>query len=325
MVNGPILVVDDEPINLAEMRKILEPAYPLIFAKSGADAVELAQQQVPSLILLDIRMPDMDGYQVCERLKAHAETQNIPVIFVTCLSDVGDEEAGFLAGCVDYLIKPLVPSIVRARVKTHLSLVHASKLEKICQEAIFMLGDAAHYNDDDTGDHIWRMASYAYQLAQALGWPDEQSEQLKLAAAMHDTGKIAVPERILKKPGPLDADEWEVMRNHTRIGYQILSRCDTPLFAMAAEIALCHHERWDGTGYPEGLAGQEIPVSARIVALVDVFDALSMKRSYKEPWPLEKIAAYLVDEAGKHFDPLLVGCFLSNLPDIVKIKTQWEG
>lgn len=278
MPNHAILVVDDEANNLAILRKILEPDYRLVFARNGQEAIIATEKHLPALILLDIQMPDMSGYQVCQMLKSNPATVDIPVIFVTSLSDSGCEERGFDVGCVDYLSKPLVPSIVRARVKTHLSLVHTARLERSHRSAIFMLGEAGHYNDNDTGVHIWRMAEYSKLLAQARGFSLAEASLIELAAPMHDTGKIGIPDSVLRKPGPLNDEEWEVMRTHCKIGYDILSKCDEPVFALAAEIALYHHEKWNGDGYPMGLTGKDIPESARIVAIADVFDALTMTR-----------------------------------------------
>ncbi|KQP22888.1 HD domain-containing phosphohydrolase [Pseudorhodoferax sp. Leaf267] len=324
MPHRPILIVDDEPSNLATLRQILAPDHALVFARSGAEALAAAAKHQPSLILLDIRMPDMDGYDLCRQLKANPATHDTPVIFVTALSDVGDEAAGFAAGGVDYIVKPVSPLIVRARVRTHLSLVRATALEKSYRTAIYMLGEAGHYNDNDTGVHIWRMAAYARLLAEAHGWTKERAGMLELAAPMHDTGKVGIPHTILRKPGKLDAAEWEVMRTHPRIGHDILVKSDAPVFVLAAEIALCHHERWDGTGYPTGLAGKDIPESARIVAIADVFDALSMRRPYKEAWPLDRIMAMLHEGSGSHFDPALVAVFDTILPRILEVKNSWD-
>ena len=325
MRSPPILVVDDEPQNLAALRQILADDYPLAFARNGADALAAVRKHQPALVLLDIQMPDMDGYTVCRTLKADPSTENIPVIFVTGLSEVGDEESGFAAGAVDYLIKPVSPPIVRARVANHLSLVRATRLERSYRDAIFMLGEAGHYNDTDTGVHIWRMAAYARALAAACGWDTEACQLIELAAPMHDTGKVGIPDTILRKPAKLDAAEWEVMKTHTRIGYEILSKSNAPVFRLAAEIALRHHEKWDGSGYPDGLSGMAIPESARIVALADVFDALSMKRPYKEPWPVDRIMTTLHESSGTHFEPRLVEIFDAILPEILKIKAQWDN
>ena len=321
---GPILIVDDEPQNLAALEQILSPHHLLVFARNGAEALAAVQKHRPSLVLLDIEMPDMSGYAVCRALKASQATENIPVIFVSGLSAVGDEATGFEVGAVDYIVKPVSPPIVLARVRTHLSLVRASHLERSHYDAIHMLGEAGHYNDNDTGVHIWRMAAYAGALAQACGLSPELCKQIELAAPMHDTGKIGISNVILQKPGKLDAAEWVEMKKHPRIGHDILSKSDAPLFLLAAEIALRHHERWDGTGYPDHLAGEAIALSARIVALADVFDALVTKRPYKAPWPIERVLATLRESAGSHFEPRLVQLFESILPRILAIKAAWD-
>lgn len=324
MLDRPILIVDDEPLNLDTMRQVLSSDYRLVFARNGIEALAAAAKHAPSLILMDVQMPQMDGYSACRELKANPDTVHIPIIFVTSLNDVSDEAACFEAGAVDYIVKPIYPPVLRVRVKTHLSLVQASRLEKSYCDAIYMLGTAGHYNDTDTGVHIWRMAAYARELAAALGWNSEQCRCIELAAPMHDTGKMGIPGHILRKPGKLDAGEWEVMKTHTRIGYHILCKSDGAVFKMAAEVALRHHEKWDGTGYPDGLAGKAIPESARIVALADVFDALTMKRPYKEAWPIEKSVAALRESSGSHFEPRLVERFESILPRILEIKSQWD-
>jgi putative two-component system response regulator len=186
-----------------------------------------------------------------------------------------------------------------------------------------MLGEAGHFNDSDTGAHIWRMAAYARVLASAIGWTDEQCDRIGMAATMHDTGKLGIPDTLLQKPGKLDAAEWVTMRKHCQIGFDILSKSSSPVFRLAAEIALYHHEKWDGSGYPIGKSGDAIPESARIVALADVFDALTMKRPYKEAWPLEKVLDTLREGSGKHFDPRLVDVFLAHLPEILEAKDYW--
>lgn len=325
MVNGPILVVDDEPDNLAAMSQILADKYSLVFARNAIETLAAVSKHHPSLILLDIQMPDMDGYNVCRTLKADPRTECIPVIFVTSMSEEFNEAAGFHAGAVDYITKPISPVLVQARVATHLSLVRATMIEKSYRDSIYMLGEAAHYKDTDTGVHIWRMAAYAGALARACGWEDEKFRLLELAAPMHDTGKLAIPDAILCKPGKLDAQEWAVMKTHTRIGANILAKSDSPVFRIAAEIALRHHEKWDGSGYPDGVAGEAIPESARITAIVDVFDALSMKRPYKEPWPLEQVMDNLHQQCGSHFEPRLVEVFDSILPRILQIKARWDA
>lgn len=324
MMKRPILIVDDESMNLNLLATVLENEYPLVFARSGHDALRAVAKHRPSLILLDVQMPDMDGYEVCKHLKANPATEAIPVIFVTALSDYGHEEIGFAVGCVDYLSKPVVPSIVRARVKTHLSLVQAAQLQQSHRDAIFMLGEAGHYNDNDTGVHIWRMAGYSKVIAKQMGWSSYDYELLELAAPMHDTGKIGIPDAVLCKPGKLDAAEWAIMKQHCQIGYDILSKSDAHVFQVAAEVALYHHEKWDGTGYPLSLAGSNIPETARIVAVADVFDALTMRRPYKEPWSYQDAVEYIRTGSGQHFDPAVVTCFLDCQEQLLEIKAKWN-
>ena len=319
-----ILLVDDEPNNLQLLRQILRSSYQLIFAHNGQSALAAVAAHHPDLILLDVMMPDLDGYEVCRRLKADPLMHDIPVIFVTAMGDVDDEAAGFDMGAVDYIHKPVSPAIVIRRVQTHLSLVHVKELEDSQREAIYMLGAAGHYNDNDTGLHIWRMAAYARALAEAIGWPEHLAERLELAAPLHDTGKIGIPDGILKAPRKLTAEEWVIMRQHSLIGYEILHCSDTPIFKMAAEIALYHHEKWDGSGYPKGLVGDSIPQSAQIVAIADVFDALTMKRSYKEAWSVEASLEEMRANSGTHFNPALLTIFLNILPKILNIKNEWD-
>ena len=324
MTHGPILIVDDEPHNLAALDQILSDHFPLVFARTGLEAVAATIKHAPSLILLDIALPVMNGYAVCRQLKADPQTAHIPVVFVSALSDVGDEAAGFAVGGVDYLVKPVSPAIVLARVRTHLSLVRASELEQSHRDAIHMLGEAGHFNDSDTGVHIWRMAAYAGVLADGLGLKPAVCQLIELAAPMHDTGKLGIPQAILKKPGKLDELEWAEMKTHPRIGHDILAKSKAPVFQLAAEIALRHHERWDGSGYPDGLAGDAIPVSARIVALADVYDALMMKRSYKEAWPQEQAVQAIRAASGTHLEPRMVQVFDAILPQINGIRDAWN-
>ncbi|MEO5353796.1 MAG: response regulator [Magnetococcus sp. XQGC-1] len=319
-----ILIVDDEPNNLVLLRHILKEQYELILALSGEQAMEMAISERPDLVLLDIMMPDMDGYEVCEKLKADPATREIPIIFITALIGIKDEVKAFDAGAVDYIPKPVSSPVVLKRIQTHLSLVRAKELEDSQREAIFMLGEAGHYNDTDTGMHIWRMAAYARTLAEAAEWPEQRVEWMELAAPMHDTGKIGIPDEILKAPRKLTPEEWEVMKTHSLIGHKILSKSDTPIFTLAAEIALNHHERWDGSGYPNGLARRAIPESARIVALADVFDALTMKRPYKEPWSLPDALAEIRKSSGTHFEPRLVTLFETVFPRIEQLHELWK-
>jgi putative two-component system response regulator len=319
-----ILIVDDEPSNLAIMRDALQNLYNLVFARNGAETQAAVIKHRPAMVLLDIGLPDTDGVELCRRIKQLDSTHAMQVIFVTGYRDQGREAAGFDAGCSDYVIKPVSPPLVRARVAAHLSRVRATALEESYRDAILMLGHAGHYNDNDTGAHIWRMAAYARELALAYGWDEEDARQLELAAPMHDTGKLGVPQMILRKEGPLSPQEWEVMRTHPAIGHSILSKSQAQVFQLAAEVSLRHHEKWDGSGYPDGLAGAAIPESARIVALADVFDALTMRRSYKCAWSIERIVAHIDANSGTHFEPKLVAVFHEILPRLLAIKSQWD-
>lgn len=321
--NYKVLLVDDEPNNLKVLQQILKDHFQLIFAINGEKALAAATEHQPDIILLDIMMPDMDGYQVCTRLKADPRTRGIPVIFVTAMGERENEAKGFDVGAVDYIQKPVSPPIVLRRVRTHLSLVRVEELDKLARDAIEMLGDAGHYNDPYTGDHIWRMADYSEALARAAGWKPRQVEMIKLASPNHDTGKIGIPHGILKAPRKLNDEEWAIMKTHSQIGYEILRKSDNPVFIMAAEIARYHHEKWDGSGYPCGLAGESIPESARIVAIADVFDALTSKRPYKEPWSIEQTLGKIQESAGNHLDPRLTKLFLEIMPEILDIKRKW--
>ena len=335
--NWRILIVDDEPNNLQLLRQILKGKYSISLATNGPQAVSLAQKFEPDLILLDVMMPQMDGYETCSLLKADPDTACIPVIFVSAKSEVSDEKAGFDVGAVDYITKPVSAPIVHARVSAHLALYdqqrsfeiqleqRTSELAASQNAAIHMLGEAGHYNDEDTGVHIWRMAEYAAAIARACGWHVVKARQLQFAAPMHDTGKIGIPDSILKKPAKLDADEWTIMKTHAQIGHDILSKSQTPLFKMAAEVALHHHEKWDGSGYPQGLKREAIPACARIVAVADVFDALTMARPYKRAWSVDDAVNEIKRGRGAHFDPKVVDAFLSILDELVDIKEKWAA
>ena len=318
-----LLLVDDEPTNLQVLRHVLQADYRLLFATDGARALQVAREQLPQLILLDIMMPGMDGYAVCRALKADPATAGIPVIFITALNDSQDETAGFDVGGVDYLTKPVSPPVVRALVRTHLSLVRMEELRETRLQIVQRLGRAAEYKDNETGMHVIRMSHFAHRLALAAGCSPAWAEDLLNAAPMHDVGKIGIPDAVLRKPGPLDADEWATMRRHPEIGAEIIGEHPSGVLQLAREIALAHHEKWDGSGYPRGLAGEAIPLSARIVAIADVFDALTTRRPYKEPWPVQDALDHIAAQAGKHFDPALVALFAPLLPQLLEIRARW--
>lgn len=319
-----LLIVDDEPNNLQVLRHVLQDDYRLLFARDGEKAIEIAGDQCPNLILLDVMMPRLNGHDTCRRLKANPRTAHIPVIFVTALADSEDEFRGFEVGAVDYITKPISASVVRARVRTHLSLVRADELRDSRLQIIQRLGRAAEYKDNETGYHVLRMSHYAARLAQAADYGADWSEELLNAAPMHDIGKIGIPDAILQKPGKLDEVEWEIMRQHPRIGAEIIGEDPSRLLQTARRIALCHHEKWDGSGYPAGLRGEDIPLEARIVAIADVFDALTSVRPYKQAWSVDRAVELIRGEAGRHFDPQLAELFCIRIPDMLEIKARWS-
>ena len=280
-------------------------------------------------------MPKMDGYEVCRRLKADPKTVQIPIIFVTTMGDTEEEHIGLELGAVDYITKPINPLLIRARVKTHLALYHqhqicekkvherTSALRSARQEIVERLEAAASWRDNDTGFHVKRMSRYSVALARKFGWDQKLCDRLLHAAPMHDIGKIGIPDGILLKPDKLTRKEWEVMKTHAEIGAEILGEGSSPLMQMSREIAIAHHEKWDGGGYPGSSKGEEIPLSGRIVAIADVFDALTMERPYKKAWPTDKAFSIIGDEAGKHFDPKLALLFLEIRDEILGIREQF--
>lgn len=330
-----ILVVDDTPENIDVLFGILKDQYKVRAANNGERALKIAKSDTPpDLILLDIMMPGLSGYEVCEELKAHLPTRHIPVIFCTAMSEVTDEARGFEVGAVDYVTKPVSAPVVSARVKTHLALYDHSRmleekvrartaeLEATRLDIIRCLGKAAEYKDDATGSHVIRMSYYCRVLGKALGMTDADADMLMNAAPMHDVGKLGTPDAILKKPAKLDADEWSTMQEHVNNADIILGTQESEILKMAKVIALTHHEKWDGSGYPNGLAGEDIPLVGRIAALADVFDALSSKRPYKEAWPLEKVTSIIQEESGKQFDPRLVDLLMDNLDECIEFRDQ---
>jgi len=331
-----LLIVDDVPSNLDVLREVLGGRYALQLATSGGRALELAQAAAPDLVLLDIMMPGMDGYAVCRRLKAQEATRRVPVIFVTAMQEIEDEARGFECGCVDYIIKPVSPPLVLARIDTHLKLyrqeqhLHAlvrertAEVEKTRLELIRRLGRAAEYKDDESGLHVIRMSHYARLLALAAGMGEEQAETVFLAAPLHDIGKIGIADAILRKAEPLSEEEDRRMREHTAIGAAIIGRHDHPLLETARVVALTHHERWDGEGYPRRLTAEQIPLAGRIVAIADVFDTLTSERPYKKEWPVEQARAYLLEQAGRRFDPMLVDRFIEILPEVLKVRDAYS-
>lgn len=319
-----LLIVDDDATNLHVLKKILQENYKLLFATTGEMALEISQQQLPDLILLDVKLNGISGYEVCKTLREDAATTMIPVIFVSALSDSVDEAHGFEAGGVDYITKPVSPVIVKARIATHLSLVRTEELQKTQLQIIQRLGRAAEYKDNETGLHVIRMSHYSRLLALAAGFSDQAADELLHASPMHDVGKIGIPDHIMLKPGPLNEEEWSIMRRHPDIGSEIMGTHDSTLLRAACVIALTHHEKWDGSGYPNGLKGESIPMIGRIVAIADVFDALTSERPYKKAWSVEDAIELIQKESGRHFDPELVRLFLKVLPKILEVMQRWS-
>lgn len=331
-----ILLVDDEPMNLHLLKRTLSETYTTLSAQNGPEALERAAHGGPDLILLDVMMPGMDGYTVCEHLKADARTEKIPVIFISAMSEVQDEARGFEAGAVDYISKPVSPPIVRARVRTHLALrdqnlvleekvrERTAELRRTRLDIIHRLGRAAEFRDNETGFHVIRMSHCCRLLAEKAGMDSHSCHLILQASPMHDVGKIGIPDRILLKPGVLDPDEWALMQRHPEFGAQIIGQHDAGLLRMASTIALTHHEKWDGTGYPQGLAGDQIPLYGRVAAVADVFDAVTSARPYKKAWPVTDAFDYIRDQAGRHFDPNLVEKFLSAREEVLAIRRRWS-
>ncbi|NOH80414.1 two-component system response regulator [Vibrio sp. RE86] len=333
-----VLIVDDTPSNLDVLTGILGDSYQIKLAINGKLAIKIAQMvPQPDIILLDIMMPELNGYEVCEILKSQPNTAHIPIIFVTAKIEPSDEVKGLELGAVDYITKPITPAIALQRVKTHLALYdHQRTLyqkvkeqtKEIAQgklETIHSLGRAAEFKDNETGMHVMRMSHYCHVLALAAGMTEQDADTLRDAAPMHDVGKIGIPDSVLLKPGKLDKEEWATMQKHVDYGVEILgSYGDSKLMKVAIEVAKYHHEKWNGSGYPNGIAGEDIPLVGRIAAIADVFDALTSERPYKQAWSIDKTLGLLKEESGQHFDPHLVDLFLANLKQILEIKERFK-
>lgn len=351
-----VLVVDDTPDNLTLINNLLREHYRVKLANGGERALRICEaESKPNLILLDIMMPEIDGYEVCRRLKADPATCDIPVIFLTAKVQIEDEQLGFDVGAVDYITKPVSPPILLARVKTHLALAQARhflhdqnqhlqhlvsertrELEQLQDVVILAMSSLAETRDNDTGSHIRRTQYYVRALGQALAkHPDfaaqldaQTIEQLFKSAPLHDIGKVGIPDAILLKPGKLTADEFEIMKKHTTYGRDAIAVAERRLgvensfLRLAREIAYSHQEKWDGSGYPEGLKGEAIPLSARIMATADVYDALISKRVYKPAFSHEQAIAIIKQGRGSHFDPRLVDLFSEISDEFARIAAE---
>ncbi len=326
-----ILIVDDMPDNVDLLTVMLErQGYEIFPAYGGRDALAIARAERPDAILLDVMMPEMSGIEVCRRLKGDEELRRIPIILVTAKDLDEDVVRGLDAGADDYVIKPVNGKILAARLRSairlkqsHDAVVRANAaIRSAHEETIYRLLSASMWRDEETGMHCRRTGLLGELLARAAGWSTTEAENIRLAAPMHDVGKIGIPDAVLRKPGKLFLDEFEVMKQHTVIGAQILAGSEVPMLQMAQTIALNHHERWDGEGYPAGLAGHAIPESARIVAIVDVYDAMTHDRVYRPAIPEEEALAIMQKSAGRQFDPLLLAIFFSQLAEISSIARE---
>ncbi|TRZ68450.1 MAG: two-component system response regulator [Rhodocyclaceae bacterium] len=340
-----VLIIDDSPEILGIANELLKHDYRIKAANGGEKGLRLAAAEPrPDIILLDILMPDMNGHDVCRQLKANAATRDIPVIFLTAMSNDADEEAGFALGAVDYIIKPISGPILLTRVKTQLALKHAAdfirdknvflvgevskrtrELEFIQDVTILALASLAETRDNETGNHLRRTQHYVRVLAEHLQRHPHFSllltrtniELICKSAPLHDIGKVGIPDAILLKPGKLTTEEFEIMKTHTTLGKEAIENAEqqmgrsAPFLAFAKEIALSHQEKWNGSGYPEGLAGERIPIAARLMAVADVYDALIAMRPYKAPMSHEDACRIIGEGRGTHFDPDIADAFLA--------------
>jgi putative two-component system response regulator len=352
-----ILIVDDAPANILVVHALLRQDYQTKIATDGEKALLMAASQpAPQLILLDILLPGFDGYEVCRRLKGDPKTAEIPVIFITSKVDLEDEIRGFEAGGADYITKPISPPILLARVKTQLLLAEARvqlrdqnsllerkvqertrELAKVQEATLLAFGSLAETRDNETGNHLRRTQQYMRQLAQKLrDHPAYQSylsneviESLYRSAPLHDIGKVGIPDHILLKPGRLTESEYDVMKTHSRLGRDAIAAAERHLgqfsefLSLAREIAYGHHERWDGSGYPQGLRGEEIPRSARLMAVADVYDALISARVYKPAFSHEEAVAEIRKGRGTQFDPVVVDAFLEVAGEFREMAEKW--
>ncbi len=357
-----ILLVDDNPTNLQVLMGTLEGrGYHLLIAKNGESALRIGGKVRPDLILLDIMMPEMDGFEVCRRLKADSATQEIPVIFLSALVDTKDKVHGLDLGAVDYITKPFQPEEVIARVHTHLTIHRLKKdlalkneelrdmnenlerkvaersrqLLKSREGVIFGMAKLTEARDDDTGKHLERICRFVDILARELSKNHPELDEswintVSVTAALHDIGKVGIPDAVLLKPGRLTDEERKIMENHPAIGGDTLLEMRdhwgaSAFLARAIEITLGHHEKWDGSGYPFGVAGKSIALAARLVALADVYDALTCKRVYKEPMAHDKVREIIISESGKHFDPKVVDAFLATEVQFQSIAIEMQS
>ena len=333
-----ILVVDDSKTNIDILIDILAD-YDVLVALNGQKAIKILEKKDIDLILLDIVMPDMDGYQTCKNIKNNSKIRNTPIIFITAHTDKDSIANAYKVGGIDYIKKPFYSIEVLSRIQTQISLSeYTNQLEDLVykktkeikeinkeiedtqKEVVFLMGSIGETRSKETGNHVKRVAQYTKILALAFGLSEKEAEMLKQASPMHDIGKVGIKDSILNKSAKLTKEEFEIMKQHSQIGYDMLKHSQRPLLKTASIIAYEHHEKYDGTGYPRGLKGEDIHIYGRITAIADVFDALGSDRVYKKAWEDERIFQLFKDEKGKHFDPKLVDIFFEKLEDLLMVR-----
>jgi two-component system response regulator RpfG len=342
---GFVMIVDDRGTARSLLEGLARSIEPGLRVESFAEpqaALDRAAQSTPDLIISDYRMPGMDGVEFTRRLRAMPRLEEVPIVIVTVVEDRQIRYQALESGATDFLTRPIDPQECRARCRNLLTLRRSQKIvsdrakwleDQVMQatrdvrirerETLLRLAKAGEYRDEGTGNHIIRMAKYARLIASELKLSAMECDEIESSAPMHDIGKIGIPDQILLKPGPLNEEELCVMRRHAEIGYQILADSPSRYLQMGAVIALGHHEKFNGSGYPNGLSGEAIPLPARIVAVGDVFDALTTVRPYKQAWPMQKALDYLKSEMGGHFDPECVRAFLVRLDEVAQIMKEY--
>lgn len=343
-LKSKILIVDDQPSNVMLLEQILaqEGYTNVISTQQPKDVQNIYLKEKPDLVLLDLNMPELDGFGVMNQLQEVETDSYIPVLVLTAVDHPAVRQRALTAGARDFLSKPFDVSEVICRIRNLLEvrILHnrhrnlnqileaqvkerTQELEDTRKEVIYRLGRAGEYRDNETGNHVIRMSQFSYLLAQKMGFPESQCELILNASPMHDIGKIGIPDKILLKPGKLDHDEWEIMKTHVIKGVEILTGNNSELIKTARNIALHHHEKWDGSGYPGGLKGEDISIEGRVVAVADVFDALTSERPYKKAWEMDDAVQFIQEQKGKHFQPELVEAFMEIIPEAVKIRSQF--
>lgn len=341
-----IVIVDDQPSARTMLRHIVQDIGPQLDVHDFGDpgvALDWCNQNRPDLLLLDYRMPGMDGLELAKSFRQPLRNRDVPIVLVTVVGDEPVRQAALDAGVIDFLVKPIRPRELRARCRNLLQLRQQSEsvkqralsleqrllasmheVEERERETLSRLARAIEFRDAGTSAYLERMSHIAGLIAEAMGLPEDQVRTIELAAPLHDIGKIAIPDSLLMKPGPLDEQERERMKQHPRIGYQLLQDSQNRFIQVGAQIALRHHERYDGLGYPDGLAGEDIPLEARIVTVADIFDALISPRPYKEAWSIGRAVEYIGEQSGRMLDPRCVAALMDNLPRVYDICDRYS-